>query len=115
MNKTGNKNLKELISAALSEMEKAHYCGMYIRHMRNACMLLEDMAVRMGKDMLDDELSKAFIGDSSHFRTGAYSKSRFKRHRLCVQILRTYRDTGVWPPPPPPRACSSWADHASSH
>ena len=99
MNKTGTKNLKELISTALSEMEKAHYCGMYIQQTRSTCMLLKDMADRMAKDTLDDELSQAFTGDSSHFRTGAYSKSRFNRHRLCIHILRTCRDTGAldWP------------------
>jgi len=60
---------------------------------------LENMADKMGKDTLDDELSQAFIDDSSHFRTGAYSKSRFKRHSRCIYILRTYRDTGAldWP------------------
>lgn len=62
-------------------------------------MLLEDMADRMGKDTLDDELSEAFIDNSSHFRTGAYSKSRFSRHNRCIHILKTYQDTCAsdWP------------------
>ena len=99
MYKTRIKNLKELISAVLTEMEKAHYCERYIKQVRSTCMLLEDMAHRMGKDTLDDELSQAYIDDSAHFRTGCYSKSRFNRHRLCIHILRTYRDTGTsdWP------------------
>ena len=99
MQKTRGKNLKELTSAVLTEMEKAHYCDKYIKQMRSTCMLLENIADRIGKDTLDDELSQAFTDDSSHFRTGAYSKSRFKRHRRCIHILRTYRDAGAsdWP------------------
>lgn len=93
------KPLKELISAVLTEMEKAHYCDKYIKQVRSTSMLLENMADRMGKDMLDDELLQAFIDDSAHFRTGAYSESRFKRHRRCIHILRTYQETGTsdWP------------------
>lgn len=93
MHKTRIKNLKELTSAVLTEMEKAHYCDKYIKQMRSTCMLLENMADRMGKDTLDDELLQAFIDDSAHFRTGVYSKSRFKRHRRCLHILRTYQGT----------------------
>jgi site-specific recombinase XerD len=95
MHKTRIKNLKELTSAILTEMEKAHYCEMYIQQVRNTCILLGNMADRMGKDTLDDELSQAFTDDSSHFRTGLYSDSRFKRHKLCVHILRTYQETGT--------------------
>ena len=58
-------------------------------------MLLENMADRMGKNTLDDELSQVFIEDSSHFRTGTFSESRFKRHRLCIHILRNYQNTGT--------------------
>lgn len=99
MHKTRIKNLKELTSAVLTEMEKAHYCDKYIKQVRSTCMLLENMADRMGKDTLDDELLQAFIDDSAHFRTGAYSESRFKRHRRCIHILRTYQGTGAsdWP------------------
>jgi len=104
MHKTRIKNLKELTSAVLTEMGKAHYCGKYIKQVRSTCMLLENMADRMGKNMLDDELSQAFTDDSSHFRTGAYSESRFKRHKLCMHILRTYRDTGSLDRPSLPHA-----------
>ncbi|ATW25525.1 tyrosine-type recombinase/integrase [Candidatus Formimonas warabiya] len=99
MHKTRIKNLKELTNAVLTEMGKAHYCDRYIKQVRSTCMLLENMADRMGKNTLDDKLSQAFTDDSSHFRTGAYSESRFKRHRRCIHILRTYRDTGTsdWP------------------
>jgi len=99
MHKARIKNLKKLTSAVLTQMEKAHYCHKYIQQVRSTCMVLENMADKMGKDTLDDELSQAFIDDSSHFRTGAYSKSRFKRHSRCIHILRTYRDTGAldWP------------------
>ena len=103
MQKTRIKNLKELTSAVLTEMEKAHYCHQYIQQVRNTCTLLSNMADRMGKVTLDDELSQAFIDDSSHFRTGAYSKSRFKRHKLCIHILRTYQDTGSIDRPSLPR------------
>ncbi len=94
MHKIRTNNLKELTIAVLTEMEKAHYCDKYIQQVRSTCTLLENMAERMGKDTLDDELSQAFIDDSAHFRTGAYSESRFKRHKLCIHILRTYQDTG---------------------
>lgn len=104
MHKNKNENLKELTSAVLTEMEKAHYCEKYIKQVRGSCMLLENMADRMGKNTLDDELSQAFIDDSSHFRTGKYSKSRFYRHRLCIHILRAYRDTGVLDRPVLPHA-----------
>lgn len=99
MHKTRIKNLKEMTSAVLTEMEKAHYCDKYIKQVRSTCMLLKNMADRMGKDTLDDELSQAFIDDSAHFMTGAYSKSRFDRHRRCIHILRTYQNTGAsnWP------------------
>ena len=89
------KNLKDLINAVLTEMEKAQYCHQYIQQVRGTCTLLENKADRMGKDTLDDELSQEFIDDSAHFRTGVYSKSRFKRHKLCIYILRTYRETGT--------------------
>jgi len=95
MHKARIKNLKELTSAVLTEMEKARYCHMYIQQVRSTCMLLGNMADRMGKDTLDDELSQAFTEDSLHFRTGAYSESRFKRHELCINILRTYQYTGA--------------------
>ena len=104
MHKSRTKNLKELTIAALSEMGKAHYCHKYIQQVRNTCTLLENMADRMGKDVLDDELSQAFIDDSAHSRTGAYSESRFKRHKLCIQILRTYHDTGSVDRPSLPHA-----------
>ncbi len=103
MHKIRTNKLKELSIAVLTEMEKAHYCHEYIQHVRSACTLLENMADRMGKDALDDELSQAFIEDSAHFRTGAYSESRFKRHRLCIHILRTYQDTGSVDRPSLPR------------
>ncbi|WP_366921709.1 hypothetical protein MFMK1_002121 [Metallumcola ferriviriculae] len=104
MHKIRTNNLKELTIAVLTEMEKAHYCDKYIQQVRSTCTLLENMADRMGKDTLDDELSQAFIDDSSHFRTGAYSKSRFKRHSRCIHILKTYRDTGISDWPSLPRA-----------
>lgn len=95
MHKPKIKNLVELTSVVLTEMGKAHYCQKYIQQVRRTCMLLEGMADKMGKDSLDDELFQAFINDSSHFRTGMYSKSRFERHNRCVHILKTYRDTGA--------------------
>ncbi len=95
MHKIRTNKLKELTIAVLTEMEKAHYCDKYIQQVRNTCTLLENMADRMGKDTLDDELSQAFIDDSAHFRTGVYSESRFNRHKLCIHILRTYQDTGA--------------------
>ena len=94
MHKPMFKNLKDLTSEVLAEMKKAHYCRQYIQQVRSTCMLLGNMADQMGKDTLDDELSQAFLDDSAHFRTGAYSESRFKRHKLCIRILRTYRETG---------------------
>lgn len=104
MHKIKSNNLKELTIKVLTEMEKAHYCHKYIQHVKSACTLLENMADRMGKKALDDELSQAFIDDSAHFRTGAYSESRFKRHKLCIHILRTYQDTGTMERPSLPRA-----------
>ena len=104
MHKIRIKNLKELTIAVLTEMEKAHYCDKYIKQVRNTCMLLGNLADRMGKDTLDDELSQAFIDDSAHFRTGAHSKSRFKRHKLCIHILRTYQNTGALDRPSLPHA-----------
>ncbi len=96
-------NLKELTSMVLTEMEKAHYCSGYIKQVRNTCMLLKNMADRMGKNAIDDELSQVFINDSLHFKTGAYSESRFKRHRLCIHILKSYQDTGKLERPALPR------------
>jgi len=103
MQKIRTNNLKELTSAVLAEMSKTHYCNEYIQQVKNTCILLEDMADKMGKDTIDDELSQAFIDDSAHFKTGAYSESRFKRHKLCIHILRTYHDTGTMDRPSLPR------------
>ncbi len=44
MNKNKIENLKELTSTVLTEMEKAHYCDLYIKQVRSSSMLLENMA-----------------------------------------------------------------------
>jgi len=104
MHKIRTKSLKELTIAVLTEMEKARYCHKYIKQVRNSCTLLENMADRMGKDELDEELSQEFIGDSAHFRTGVYSESRFKRRKLCIHILKSYHELGTVDRPSSPRA-----------
>jgi site-specific recombinase XerD len=93
MHKTGIEPLNEMASRLLDEMEAKGYCVGYIRQMRRSCILLVQLANKLGKDFIDAELSQAFANDTSHFRTGAHSDSRRLRHMRCLHALQMCHDT----------------------
>ncbi len=95
MHKTNSNQLSELFSGLINLMKKDGYCAGYIQQIRGSCDSLAKIADKMGKDVIDEELSRAFLSDFSHFRTGKYSESRFMRHKRCLHVLQTYQNSGI--------------------
>jgi site-specific recombinase XerD len=91
MNMADSEQLCGLVGGLLAEMEKTRYSAGYVQQMRVSCTTLLEIAGQMGKSALDEELANAFINDSSSFRTGAFGKWRYLRHKRCFRFLQAYQ------------------------
>lgn len=95
MEQTKTINLVDLTESVLTAMKNAGFCAGYLKQMRFSCTRLKEFAHETGKDFLDEELERALLNDTAHIFTGQYSKSRFERHRRFLNLLQSFRNSGV--------------------
>ncbi|MCL2400890.1 MAG: site-specific integrase [Defluviitaleaceae bacterium] len=90
-----NPSLNELIIKALSQQEEAGFAAGTIANSKKVYNRLLSFAAETGESELSDELTQAFISNSTNSKTGEYCHSRFCLHNQAVARLKKVKETGT--------------------
>ena len=87
--------LDELISTALSEMEKEHFSEETCRQYRDVYSRLQRLALSRKEQFYSKALGQAFVEDCNYvWKKGLYSNHRFFFHKRCILLLERMVETG---------------------